>query len=96
MNDLAMITGNLNPSGIGGYSLATINSYRGTVNAAAEELTGATSAEQSVSAAWSAARDSLSLEKAGSTDEDILAVRPLSTKQTAWWPACKASSTSLI
>jgi HlyD family secretion protein len=57
--------------GNSGLSQANIDADTAIVNAAAQEATDAANTEQAADAAWSAARDSLMLEQAGSTSEDI-------------------------
>lgn len=59
--------------GNSGMTQSAIDADTAIVNAAAQQVTGAATAYQTADAAWSAARDSLALEKAGSTAEDIQA-----------------------
>ncbi len=70
IDQLGFITGNLSPGG-SGQAQSVIDSERAITTAAAQEVTTAMSAEQSVDAAWSSARDALTLELAGSTAEDV-------------------------
>ena len=72
LDHLGTITGNMT-TGNSGLSQSTINGYVAIINAASQEVTGATNAEQAADAAWSAARDSLALDQAGSSVEDIQA-----------------------
>jgi len=70
LDQLGSITSNLNP-GNSGQSQSVIDSERLVVTNAAQEVNNAMSAEQSVDAVWSVARDSMVLELAGSTMADI-------------------------
>jgi len=70
LDHLGMIASNLT-SGNTGLSQTTIDGYRAVVNGASQEVTSALSSEQTIDAAWSSARDSLTLEQAGSASEDI-------------------------
>ena len=67
---LGSIISNLSP-GNSGMALSAIDTYKLTVNAGAQEVASAISAEQSAEANWSSARDSLTLVKSGSTIQDI-------------------------
>lgn len=69
---LTVITSNLAP-GNSGMSQDTIDTYRSTINSAGQQVSAAASSEQNSYAAWSSAYNSLVLEKAGSTAEDISA-----------------------
>ena len=72
LDHLGTIANNLTV-GNSGLSQANIDVDTAMVNAAAQQVTGAANTEQAADAAWSAARDSLTLENAGSTSEDIQA-----------------------
>lgn len=70
LSDLSTIVGNLTP-GNSGLSQTSISSYTTLINGASQEATAAVAAEQAADAAWSSARDSLTLENAGTQSEDI-------------------------
>ncbi len=72
LNDLGTIANNMTVNN-SGLSQTSIDADTALVNAAATEVTGATNAETNALAAWNTAHDSLTLEKAGSTAEDITA-----------------------
>ena len=82
LDHLSVIVNNLSV-GNSGLAQATINSYMSTVNTASQELASAINTEQGADAAWSAARDSLTLEQAGSTAEDIQAGQAALDKASA-------------
>ncbi len=70
LSDLSSIAGNMSV-GNSGLSQTQISTDTAIVNAASQEVTGTTNAETTADAAWSSARDSLSLEQAGSQSQDI-------------------------
>ncbi|MDE1975165.1 MAG: efflux RND transporter periplasmic adaptor subunit [Patescibacteria group bacterium] len=70
INRLGTIANDLSV-GNSGMTQTTINTVIAQVNAAAQEITGAVTAEQSAESAWSGARDTLALQEAGSTPQAI-------------------------
>jgi RND family efflux transporter MFP subunit len=70
LGDLSSIAGNLSV-GNSGISQVAIVADTAIVNASSQEVTGTANAETAADAAWSSARDSLSLEQAGSQSQDI-------------------------
>lgn len=67
---LGTLTANLSV-GSSGLSQTTIDTYRSAINAGAQMVSAAASTEQAAEANWNSARDSLALEKSGSTSQDI-------------------------
>lgn len=59
--------------GNSGESQSAIDAYRSTVNTAGQSVSATASAEQSAYSTWSTASNSLTLEKSGSTPEEIAA-----------------------
>ena len=82
LSDLSTITNNLSV-GNSGLSQTAINADMAVVNGASQEATGAANAFTTVDAAWSAARDSLTLENAGSRTEDVAATNAQYAKAIA-------------
>ncbi len=72
VDHLLYITGNLSANN-SGLSQTQIDTYRSTVNTAGQQISTASLTEQDSFTAWSSARNSLVLEKSGSTAEDVAA-----------------------
>ena len=72
-NDLARIVGKLIPTGAGAYSQATIDTYRANINTASQQVSTAETSVNTAQFALNNAQNSLALEVAGSTQNDIAA-----------------------
>lgn len=72
IDHLATITNNLNINNAG-VSQATIDTYRSTINAAAQQIGTTASTEQESYSVWTSSSKSLTLDQSGSATEDITA-----------------------
>jgi len=82
LTDLNTIVNNLSP-GNSGLTQNTISADLAISNGAEQEITSAANSFSTANAAWSGARDSLSLENAGSRSEDIAAQSAVLAKAQA-------------
>ncbi|HTK33076.1 MAG TPA: efflux RND transporter periplasmic adaptor subunit [Candidatus Paceibacterota bacterium] len=82
LSDLSAITNALSV-GNSGLSQATINTYLSTVSASQLEVTGALNSFTTADAAWSNAGGSLTLENAGTRNEDVASQSALTAKASA-------------